>query len=162
MYCLPTAYVRCAHSQSSLLWSSLPHYSESVYSGTWVRVDLRSYGTQLEPSSNDVSVEPAPHHQFLFTTRFRQHSRHTQHTWHMWHMQHAIAFAPSTCVDHNLETYLSWRVFPLQYKTQKACGTEINGEFHCHVRYTYTKQEYINVRYKKSSSQKGGNTQYTK
>ena len=26
-----------------------------------------------------------------------------------------IAFAPSSCVDHNLETYLSRCVFPLQY-----------------------------------------------
>jgi hypothetical protein len=30
-------------------------------------------------------------------------------------MQNVIAFAPSTCVDHNLETYLSQHVFPLQY-----------------------------------------------
>jgi hypothetical protein len=31
--------------------------------------------------------------------------QHTQHT------QHTIAFAPRSCVDHNLETYLSQRVF---------------------------------------------------
>ncbi len=30
-------------------------------------------------------------------------------------MQCAITFAPSTCVDSNLEKYLSPRVFPLQY-----------------------------------------------
>ncbi len=60
---------------------------------------------QLKPSSNDASIWPAPYHQFLFTTSFGQHTQHT------WHMQHAIIFAPSTCVDHNLETYLSQCVF---------------------------------------------------
>jgi hypothetical protein len=30
-------------------------------------------------------------------------------------MQHAITFTPSTCVEHNLERYLSQYVFPLQY-----------------------------------------------
>ncbi len=56
IYCLPTAYVRYVHSQSSLLCSSLPHYSESVHLITWAQVDVRSYGTQLKPSSNDASI----------------------------------------------------------------------------------------------------------
>jgi hypothetical protein len=55
-YCLPTTYVRCEHSRSSQLRSSLPCYLESVYSVTRVQVDLCSYGTQLKPSSNDMSV----------------------------------------------------------------------------------------------------------
>jgi hypothetical protein len=54
VYCLPTTYVWYAHSQSLLLCSSLPCYSKSVYSVTWVQVDLCSYGTQLKPSSNDA------------------------------------------------------------------------------------------------------------
>jgi hypothetical protein len=56
VFCLPTTYIQCAHSRSLLLRSSLPCYSESVYSITRVQVDLCSYGTQLKPSSDDVSI----------------------------------------------------------------------------------------------------------
>ncbi len=98
-----------AHLQSSSLCSCLPHYLKSIYSITQVRVDIQSYSTQLEPSSNDASIWPAPHHQFLFTTCFRQH------TWHMQNMQHTITFTLSACVDHNLEMYLQRRVFSLPH-----------------------------------------------
>jgi hypothetical protein len=43
-----------------------------------------------------------------------------QHMRHMRHTRHTIVFAPSACVDHNLETYLSGRVFPLQYSQLKS------------------------------------------
>ncbi len=63
-YCLPTTCLRYAHSWSLLLCYCLPHYSKSVYSVTQAQVDVRSYGTQPEPST--MTQASGQHHTTSF------------------------------------------------------------------------------------------------
>jgi hypothetical protein len=48
-----------------------------------------------------------------------------------------IAFAPSTCVEHNLETHLSQQVFPLQY------WDEVHQRAFDHVKATIAKDAVL-------------------
>ncbi len=94
-YCLPTTYTRYTRLRSSLLCSCLPCYLKFFYSVTQVRVDIRSYGTQLEQLSDDASIWPAVHHQFLFITSFGQHMRQTQNVATVHSLRHQ-EMMPST------------------------------------------------------------------